>query len=502
MLDETIISLGREPVPGDSPCGQDVRGEADYLAVQEEIERLSAPSDSQTGVNWPRVVTLGQKILAQDSKDLTVAVYLAVGLLETEPVTVLTLAADFLAELMEKYWDNLFPPMKRLRARKNSLDWFREKALVVIKRFDGQISAAEQEKMTAALKRLDKISGDLDLVNFMELVNLAKNLPLNADPAPEAAQAQAAQTGAAQTSQGSPPAQTETPARTEPAETDPKLFQQALISAAGNYLSALGTDNPWHWKLERLMLWLAITAPPPAEGSLTRLPPPEPQVISASKKLLADGQAAEALNSLEDIAPLYPFWLDLPKLMADCLLALGHETAGQALRAETAVFFQRFPALRSLAFEDNTPLVSRETREWLTAPPPETETESGADQELKALAEGDPFESLSKLAKNPHRHLGGRSLTQARIIEARLWLKIGRQETAAGLADWLMSEVEKRDLGAWEPPLAAEVLKACHQIYLSLGAPFSGQVKTAATALALIDPDAVLDLPAEIKPTS
>ncbi|MDR2422543.1 MAG: hypothetical protein LBE01_04120 [Deltaproteobacteria bacterium] len=52
MIDQELLKLGQEPIPGDAPGGRDVRGGGDFLAIQAEIERLSALSGTQGGVNW------------------------------------------------------------------------------------------------------------------------------------------------------------------------------------------------------------------------------------------------------------------------------------------------------------------------------------------------------------------------------------------------------------------------------------------------------------------
>ncbi|MDR2142088.1 MAG: type VI secretion system protein TssA [Deltaproteobacteria bacterium] len=502
IIDQQIVQLGTEPIPGDNPCGQEIRQEADYLAIQAEIERMSALSGVQTGVNWRLVVELGQKILAQSSKDLTVAVYLALALLETRPLTILATVAVFLSEFLERFWDNFYPPVKRLRARVNSLDWWREKTLVCLKRFDGKLSPTNSNLMVESLKRLDKILAERDLVNLAEIVNLVKNLPLLEEPSPATpanapdpnqAGSAAKEASAAPTAQA---AASPSAAPSQPAAQDPQEALKIFMVALRDYLQTnLPLKDPWRYKLTQIALWLRLTGPPPSTGSFTELPVPPPEMLSSTKALLEKGQAAEALAALEAQVASYPFWLDFHKTRVDCLKALGYETAAVALTAEIQVFLQMWPTLRTLKFEDGTPLISEETGLWLqNSAQSQSDGETDRLVELKTLARGNPGEALVALANPAKRPTDGRGLMTYRIMEARLWLKMGRKDLALGLTQWLLATLSAQSLDTWEPSLAIEALSAIYDIYLALGPDHAQDASAIAQRLALINPDSALGL--------
>ncbi len=75
-------NLGRSPIPGPSPAGQDIRYDAEYSRLQEEIDKLNSVTQAGS-VDWNRVVALGAEILETRSKDIMVAVYMFVGLMQT-----------------------------------------------------------------------------------------------------------------------------------------------------------------------------------------------------------------------------------------------------------------------------------------------------------------------------------------------------------------------------------------------------------------------------------
>ncbi|MDR2140493.1 MAG: type VI secretion system protein TssA [Deltaproteobacteria bacterium] len=501
ILDQSIVNLGIEPIPGDNPCGQEIRQEADYLAIQAEIERLSALSGLETGVNWRLVVELGQKILAQKSKDLTVAVYLALALLETRPLTILATVAVFLSEFLDRFWDNFYPPVKRLRARVNSLDWWREKTLVSLKRFEGKLSPNESSQIVDSLKRLDKILAERDLTNLVEVINLIKSTPLSQEPDPsgpaQSASDNSQDSGSPSQGGAETPDSLSQPSSPKKAEQlDPQEALTTFMTALRDYLRTnLSLKDPWRYKLTQMALWLRLTGPPPSRGSFTGLPVPPPEILSSTKARLENGQAAEALSALEAQVASYPFWLDFHKVRVDCLMALGYETAAEALTAEIQVFLQMWPTLRSLKFEDGTSLISEETGQWLeNRAQSQSSGETDRLVELKNLARGNPGEALVALANPAKRPTDGRGLMTYRIIEARLWLKMGRKDLALGLTQWLLATLSSQSLDTWEPRLAIEALSAIYDIYLALGPERAEDASAIAQRLALINPDTALGL--------
>jgi hypothetical protein len=88
----------------------------------------------------------------------------------------------------------------------------------------------------------------------------------------------------------------------------------------------------------------------------------------------------------------------------------------------------------------------------------------------------------------------GRGLLCRRITEAGLWLKLGNNTLARGLADFLTEEITRRDLAHWEPDLAVEGLRAAHEIYLAAGSPYRDQARAVSIDLALLDPQSALEL--------
>ena len=101
-------------------------------------------------------------------RDLLVAAYLVRGLQESESFRGLAVGIRILLDMVENFWDDLFPPLKRLRARSTALEWISERA--------------EQSLAKAAVKPDEQVYVELAEADFRALDNLlvdkmAENAP-------------------------------------------------------------------------------------------------------------------------------------------------------------------------------------------------------------------------------------------------------------------------------------------------------------------------------------
>ncbi|MGO9062711.1 MAG: type VI secretion system ImpA family N-terminal domain-containing protein [Candidatus Binataceae bacterium] len=87
--------LGVTPVSPDATAGSDVRSEPDYEALNAEIEKMANPSAGE-GTDWQRVAELASGLLADKGKDLRVACYLGVALIQLQQVQGCSLALKYL----------------------------------------------------------------------------------------------------------------------------------------------------------------------------------------------------------------------------------------------------------------------------------------------------------------------------------------------------------------------------------------------------------------------
>jgi type VI secretion system protein ImpA len=110
-----VESLLLEVSP-EAPCGEDLSYDAAFLALEDMVRTKSAggivegAEEVVEEPNWREVREKSLELLRR-SKDLRVALYLALGLLKTEGLGGLRDGLAVLRGLLERFWDNLYPQL-------------------------------------------------------------------------------------------------------------------------------------------------------------------------------------------------------------------------------------------------------------------------------------------------------------------------------------------------------------------------------------------------------
>lgn len=103
-----------EPISADRPCGVSIRA----LPVYDQLKEARREEDDLNQGEWKherkvadygQVLKVGQKVLAEQSKDLEVATWVTEALLHREGFTGLAEGLDLLAGLLDTFWDKLYP---------------------------------------------------------------------------------------------------------------------------------------------------------------------------------------------------------------------------------------------------------------------------------------------------------------------------------------------------------------------------------------------------------
>ena len=386
-MDTTIYSeLGKQAIAGASAAGADVRDEAEFDLLQDEIAKLSNPGASGTP-DWNRVVQLSTTLLADKGKDVLVACYLAGGLLQTRGLPGLADGLRVLSDLFEQYWESLFPPLQRMRGRRNALQWLAD----WIQRHAGEVDWSamppqEPELVASLRQRLEAIDAvlrdrDEDAPSLRPLINLVNTLPLQ-EPAPEQASPPVPEQGQPSAPQAPPvpqlqsgpasralPASQLTPGALEAAADVDAALEQVCVRLGDLSAWWLNADfsSPLAFRLGRLAAWAAIDAAPPAEGGRTRIAPPISQMMDALARLLENQADEDLVRFAEAQLPAFPFWLDLNRISAQALGRMGERFAAaqREVCGETARLMTRLPGLEGLAFANGTPFADGETLAWL-----------------------------------------------------------------------------------------------------------------------------------------
>lgn len=515
-----ITALAASPVSESSPAGADAKYEPEYEALTAEIGKLSSVSRSSP-ISWQAVADNGAVILAQKSKDISVAAYMAVALIHTDGAQGFLDGVKLLRGICENFWDDAFPPKAKLRRRLNAYEWWHERALEQLRK-EGQppVSAALSAEMTEAVGELDSLIGGLmeeaqPLRDIKEAIRAIPLLPEEkpkepepqAAPAPEPPREEPAPQPQLQAAPEPPrPAPAPSPAPQAAQTGDTAAALSAFVEAARNYAYTLRAEDPSNylaWQLPRVALWGKIAALPPDDGTgQTMVPPPDMDRVEAAERLLAGKNWLKAATAADDLFQSYPLCIDLQRIADEALANLGpaFAAARARLRAETAAFAGRLPGLTALSYDGGVPFVSPATRAWLDelahdGQSGDTAGGGRADrideviaEARETLAAGDAAGALRKLEEAHGASAAGN--VRLRAEELHMLCSQREAKTAAALARALAREIEQSGLAKLEPDIAVEAMTAaCRALDLAGDAEGAEALREKTAA---IKPSAVL----------
>ena len=379
-----LAAIGIDPVTQSSPCGENIR----YETVFEELETELAKQESLSSevVDWEHVSELSSNILKNSSKDILVGAYLTQALLITEGYAGLAVGLKILSDMVEKHWDCLFPPAKRMRARATAITWLAERAGAFISEKTPAANDAEAVTEAAEYIRLldtelvEKMGDSAPMLN--DLSRPLKNYKKSAEAEMARLSAPAAETSAETQAQ----AQSASPAKTKQAkstvvaeevgditsENDAKKIlrqTQDNVRKVSNYWSGKKLSDARAYRVARVASWIMIEAAPPANEGGTQVMPPAADRIKFFERQIEKAEYSTVLPELEKTLLRAPFWIDGHNMVVTVLHAMGgeYEKAANAVIGELRHFLHRIPELQNLSFSDQAPFVSEQTKMWLEA---------------------------------------------------------------------------------------------------------------------------------------
>ncbi len=463
--------IGRRPITAEAPAGASARYDPEFESLAAQIEKLEGVA--REPVDWPKVVSLSRGILEHKSKDVLVCSYAALGLLEIEGLSGLTKGLACMEAMIASFWPELFPEMKRMKARTNALNWLAVKAGAAISqksvKGDGAMSAA-CESQIKALAAVVQEKVPIDPPDWSELLRPLQEL---------ATQAQAAREEQAQRQAAKPAVVAAPPAQPETAE-DAARFISTTMGALTRALATSRAADPttaMPYLLSRALTWSEIEALPPATEDRTLIPAPPDHVKNRFHDLVEDSNWKELLDDAEDRLAEFPLWLDLQRLADQALGGLGKKYAAArcAVRGEVLSLLTRLPELPGLQFSDGTPFADDATQRWISnellpskpeaAPPPAA---TGADAEAmvtlreashKLLDEGKQADAIRLVQDAVKTASSERSKFLLQLELAVLCYEAGQLKPALACLEFLDEEIRKFSLEKWEPNLCVEVFR-------------------------------------------
>ena len=475
-----------DPISPSNPVGDDVKYEDSFQQLKAEVDKVqSANADA----DFEHIVELGRKVLTTLSKDLTAASYLGLGLLRTEGLAGLAESANTVRILCETYWDDLYPPMRRMVARKNALQLLVDKTYEWLEpqkpaKGDGPVleSALAGYKAIQAVAT-EKMGEDAPVLSRINKLIEAKLRAVPKDappPAPKSAGGSAGGSSTPSSAGASGGGGASAPAEIQ----SPTQAANAVLNAV-DFLREHNKTDPTPLRLARALRWGALVAAPPAENGKTLVPPFVEQRKTYLSGLLNRAEFLELATEAEATFRDQPFWLDLQRYLVTAFDALGapFAAARDGIIEDMAGLIRRFPALSSLTFADGTPFADVATQEWIEtrirpalgggdgggAPAASGGSEALEEAYAEArshLSKGDLAAAIAALGEGTDA--SGRDRFRRRLYLASLCARGGRPAVARPILEGLDAEIATHRLDLWEPALALDVWTALHGCYRSL----------------------------------
>jgi type VI secretion system protein VasJ len=490
----------KAPISEDEPAGARVTYDDDFQRLKTQINEIGAASGE---ASYETIVKLSRRILAEKSKDLRAAGYLVVGAAREEGAASMAEAVAAVRLLIDEYWEELYPAKRRMRGRGSALQFISDRLGDWVE--TTQFSPADREALVSARDDLKAIQ-DFGLQEMGEhgpafsALNRVLERAISRLPAPEketdekvsAGEDNDAQNEASSQSAPSQPSPSQRASSTQPntpteigSESD---ASEAIVKVAA-YFRKEDASTPTPYRLMRALRWGELHKEPSNDSGKTRIPAPREQRRTFLNNLLQQGKYERLLEEGEASfqSGAFHFWLDLQRLIASALEALGkpYADAHQSVAADTALLVHRLPGLTTLTFADGTPFANPLTVEWI-----ETQVQPMLGKEGKGASEGRSNGQMaaSKQYGEARKKLGSGDLSAAleimrdgaaqdasqketfhrQLYVATLCLKGGQPTVAQPLLDDLHRAIERHAIDAWDPPLALEVWTHRCQCYDAL----------------------------------
>ena len=470
-----LESLGKQPISQDQPAGADIRFEPLFEELQSEVGKLSSIS-GPASVDWGKVIKLSSEILAEKSKDLLVASYLAVALIYNRQVEGFAIGLKVYQELLETFWDRLYPA--KMKGRAGAIEWWIEKTEGALKQVKQR--ALPQDQINSLKERLEKIDQFLgqSLEEPPSFNSIQDQLETLSPPPPEKPK-EGPPPHAEKATRGEP----EAPEALATSHDAQKALNHGLqkIREAIAFLYQENLSNPQPYRWSRIILWSNVEALPPANNGQTRIPPPTAQVKNIFSELRNKGDDEGLIRSAEGRLPQFIFWIDLNRLVSEGLANLGenYQKPKEAVIQETAFLLHRLPDLEHLSFSDGTPFADSETKQWLkeialkgggaeepsstpasiATPQDKHPIEKEVEEAQALIKKGKLLEAIERLQNKFHHSPSQREKLLWRLAMSQLLVKNKQAKVALPHLDQILKDIDFYRLEEYDPELALKSLK-------------------------------------------
>ena len=502
-MSEELIQAAKERIadllePINGGTGEDISYDEKFEELKSEVEKIASLAGETP--NWGTVALIAEELLQEKSKDFRVACYLATCKAREGDLDKLLDSLLLLREITNSFWDDMFPPLRRIRARAGMVGWYSDQSGDYVK----EMSLNSQHN--AIVKAIDDESKALDAMfrekfadhytgitklrdGVRHLVRTCPKEKPKEEPKPAEAPAKPAPAQAQQaTAQPAPAAPAPVVAVGDIGSMDDanralSTLGESLRKMAAS-IRSIKPEDPMAYRLMRYGMWLRLNQPPATrEAQKTAFPAPKPTKRARLDALASSNDFLQLLNAAESEAAIAPLWLDPHRFAATAMSGLGaiFMKARDELLLNVALFLRRVPTLPKLQFLDGTPFADGQTQMWIeeeVLPVLASGDEGGGGPGIGALEE--PLKEARALAVKGElaKALGVISGAaagaptpamkfQAQLAMAQMCLGGGHYSVARSQLEGLTAQIDRHDLTVWDP-------RICINAYAALYAAIKG----------------------------
>ena len=446
------------PISEAAPVGADPAYDDDFLAVKDEVAKLSDLDDTL-------IITTAERLLKHSAKDARVAIYYVYGRMRRDGAEGVADGLELLSALVDRFGETLLP--ERAQTRKAALEWLA--GTTFANRLD-RVVGLEDVLLERTLSALALIAERTeawpeaarpDLGPLLRRFEDRVDAPVPSESAPRVKQNSTGSAGM--------PVSTEVTSTRELLDRA-RQMAQFLREQPHGYLAA--------YRLMRCVRWDTLTEVPPHEASgKTRLPAPRAELRAHLQRLVLQKQWPELLERVEAafVEGANHFWLDLQYYAFKAQEQAGgaYAQVRDLVATDCALMLERLPGLEKLAFTDGSAFADDTTREWIARHATVRDVERGeavipvaldaagtdwAETEAQAgeMAQQQGIEAAFAWLQRLPAQDGERDKFLRQLVMARVAERADRADTALHLSTTLDVHAQRYQLATWEPALAFE----------------------------------------------
>lgn len=540
----------REPIGEAKPAGDDLSFDPAFETVAKEIARLESMDGGRP--DWKLVEQESERLLVERTRDLRLVSWSIAAKVQLRKWEGLAEGLGLYLDVLP-FWDAMFPPLKRLRARANLHDWMIQHVVPLLEELES--TRADEHPLIDALATLQEIEstvseklGDLHQgsARLRSVIKRAIDvLPApepepepEPEPAPEPAPEAASEPSARPEREYSdfssddpvesirmavedlPSPESSRPRRGVPSERPPS--RPVLVYEPQGHQEAATTLEA---SLDALLVAARLFAEEdPSDSRAFQLrqvvgalrfdptphvfPAPDTSLRETFASLLSQGSFARLIDEAQEAITSHPAWLDAYRYLHDALAGSGAmwTAARQVVLQETMALLARSPMLLGRKFDDGTPVADPATQEWIErerkraagasaivgAEDQENEKRFGQVREL--AAEGRATDAITLAIALANRAADARGRFRGYVLAGTTALSAGNPAIARPLLEGLLELVQRHHLETWEPALCATLYGSLLACLRALGNAESSRDQDLFDRLCRLDPAAAMRL--------